>query len=167
MVSPPCIDDHLLKEEEMKSVGDMSQVCPQMVLKMLKLGTFWETLFFNGQWTNLLVQSRNGQSLWQTLCAFDLLRSSHTWIEAILLCGTPSTTLQTWIVSRDWFCRDIWRLKINIRMGLVYFRKSNVRTNKLDVQETNLCITLLQKLKWFLWMQVCAWTEFQHLIFGT
>ena len=32
-VSTPCIDDHHFKEEEMKSVGELSQVCPQIVLK--------------------------------------------------------------------------------------------------------------------------------------
>ena len=32
-VSFPCIDDHHFKEEEMKSVGEMSQVCSQIVLK--------------------------------------------------------------------------------------------------------------------------------------
>ena len=32
-VSTPCIDDHLLKEEELKSVGELSKVCSQIVLK--------------------------------------------------------------------------------------------------------------------------------------
>ena len=32
-VSTRCIDDHHFKEEEMKSVGDLSQVCSQIVLK--------------------------------------------------------------------------------------------------------------------------------------
>ena len=36
-VSTPCIDDHRFKEEEMKSVGDLSQVCSQIVLKCLYL----------------------------------------------------------------------------------------------------------------------------------
>ena len=36
-VSTPCIDDHHFKEEEMKSVGDLSQVCSQNVLKCLYL----------------------------------------------------------------------------------------------------------------------------------
>ena len=34
-VSTPCIDDHHFKEEELKSVGVMSQVCSQIVLKCL------------------------------------------------------------------------------------------------------------------------------------
>ena len=36
-VSAPCIDDHHFKEEETKSVGEMSQVCSQIVLKCLHL----------------------------------------------------------------------------------------------------------------------------------
>ena len=32
-VSTPCIDDHHFKEKEMKSVGELSQVCSQIVLK--------------------------------------------------------------------------------------------------------------------------------------
>ena len=36
-VSTPCIDDHHFKEEELKSVGEMSEVCSQIVLKCLYL----------------------------------------------------------------------------------------------------------------------------------
>ena len=36
-VSTPCIDDHHFKEEEMKSIGELSQVCSQNVLKCLHL----------------------------------------------------------------------------------------------------------------------------------
>ena len=32
-VSIPCIDDHHFKEEELKSVGELSKVCSQIVLK--------------------------------------------------------------------------------------------------------------------------------------
>ena len=36
-VSTPCIDDHHFKEEEMKSVGDLSHVCSQIALKCVFL----------------------------------------------------------------------------------------------------------------------------------
>ena len=36
-VSTPCIDDHHFKEEELKSVGELSHVCSQIVLKCLCL----------------------------------------------------------------------------------------------------------------------------------
>ena len=38
-VSTPCIDDHHFKEEEMKSVGELSHVCSQNCSEMLILGT--------------------------------------------------------------------------------------------------------------------------------
>ena len=37
-VSTPCIDDHHFKEEELKSVGELSKVCSQIVLKCFYLG---------------------------------------------------------------------------------------------------------------------------------
>ena len=36
-VSTPCIDDHHFKEEKLKSVGELSKVCSQIVLKCLFL----------------------------------------------------------------------------------------------------------------------------------
>ena len=39
-VSTPCIDDCHFKEEEMKSVGELSQVCSQIVLKC----SYWQEL---------------------------------------------------------------------------------------------------------------------------
>ena len=36
-VSTPCIDDHHFRDEEIKSVGELSQVCSQIVLKCLYL----------------------------------------------------------------------------------------------------------------------------------
>ena len=36
-VSTPCIDDHHFKEEELKSLGDLSKVCSQIVLNCINL----------------------------------------------------------------------------------------------------------------------------------
>ena len=36
-VSTPCIDDHHFKEEEKKSVGELSKVCSHIVVKCLYL----------------------------------------------------------------------------------------------------------------------------------
>ena len=74
--------------------------------------------------------------------------------------------MQIGTVSGLWFCRRSRRLKINIRWTLVHIRKSHVRANNVDVQETDFSFTVLQKLKLFLSMQVYAWMEFQLLISG-
>ena len=44
-VPTPCIDDHHFKEEEMKSVGELSQVWSQKCSKMFILGTNWKTRY--------------------------------------------------------------------------------------------------------------------------
>ena len=44
-VSTPCIDDHHFKEEELKSVGELSKVCSQIVSEMLIFGTYWKTRY--------------------------------------------------------------------------------------------------------------------------
>ena len=36
-VSHPCLDDHQFKQEEVQSVGELSEVCSQIVLKCLHL----------------------------------------------------------------------------------------------------------------------------------
>ena len=36
-VATPCLDDHQVKDQEMGSVGDLSKVCSQIVLKCLYL----------------------------------------------------------------------------------------------------------------------------------
>ena len=48
-VSTPCIDAHHFKEGEMKSVGELSQVCSQNCSEMLLFGTYWTTRYFYGQ----------------------------------------------------------------------------------------------------------------------
>ena len=45
-VSTPCIDDHHFKEEEKKSVGELSQVCSQNCSEMLILGKNWTTRYY-------------------------------------------------------------------------------------------------------------------------
>ena len=44
-VSTPCIDDHHFKEEETKSVGELSNTCSQIVREMLILGKNWTTRY--------------------------------------------------------------------------------------------------------------------------
>ena len=44
-VSTPCIDDHHFKEEELKSVGELSNVCSQIVSDMFIFGTYWKTCY--------------------------------------------------------------------------------------------------------------------------
>ena len=87
------------------------------------------------------------QSMWQTTVSFDLQHSSHKWIQTIFSCGKHCKTMQTGTVSRLRFCRRSWGLKIYIRWNIVYFRKPHVRSNQLDVWETNFSFAQLDRIR--------------------
>ena len=130
------------------SVGE--NVCSLLTncSEMSVFGSFWETWYFVVCEQTCSCGHKMDKILWQTLGAFDRMHSSHMWIPAMLLCGKHSTTMQTWIVSRLWFYRRPWGLKINIRRCHVYFRKSHVRANKLDVQESDLSFIQFYHRSW-------------------
>ena len=55
----PCLDDHWSKEDELGSVGELSRVCSQMVLKCLYLARIGRLDFLKSV-NNLLVLPPNG-----------------------------------------------------------------------------------------------------------
>ena len=75
-VSTPCIDDHHFKEEELGSVGELSQECSQIVLKCQYLARIGKP---DIPWSvNTLARAVvkwTRQSLWQTLGSFDFSHS--------------------------------------------------------------------------------------------
>ena len=149
------------KKEESELVGELSTVCSHIVLKYLYLARIGRPDILRSlnrlaraitKWTKSCDK--------QTLGTFDLVHSSYKWMPAVVLCGRHSTTVQAWIVSRLWFCRRPWRLKISIRRNSVHFRKSHVCANKLDVQETDFSFTQFYR-SWnhFSW---CRFTHGRH-----
>ena len=132
-VSTPCLDDHHFKVEELKSAGEFSNICSQIVLKCFFLARIgrpdilWSVNKFARsvtKWTH---------SMWQTNFSFDLLHSLHKWIQTILSCGKHCKTVQIGTVSRLRLCRRSLGFKIDIRWNIVHFRKPHVCSNELDV----------------------------------
>ena len=139
-VATPCMDDHQFKEEENESVGELSTVCPQMDFEMSVFGLHSETWYFVVCEQTCSCCHKVDKSLWQTFSTFDLPHSSNMWLQTIS-CGKHCQTMQTRIVSRLWFCRRPWRLKIYIKWNIVHVWKSHACANKLDVQETDISVT--------------------------
>ena len=79
-VSTPCIDDHHFKEEELKSVGELSKVCSQIVLKCLYLARVGRPDILWSVNKPARAVTKMDKSLRQTPGAFDLLHSSHKCI---------------------------------------------------------------------------------------
>ena len=124
---------HHFKEEEMKSVGELSHVCSQIVLKCLYLARIGRPDIL---WSvNKLARSI---TKWTKACDKRLNRLisyiHHTFeYKTILLCGDYCKTMQTGIVSRLWFCGRSWGFKIHFWRNIVRFWKSYICSNKLDV----------------------------------
>ena len=76
-VSTPYIDDHHFKEEEMKSVGELSHVCSQNFSKMLKLGTNWKTGYSMVSEHTCTIDYEMDQGLGQTSESIDFIYSSY------------------------------------------------------------------------------------------
>ena len=99
-VSTPCIDDHHFKEEELKSVGELSNACSQIVLKCLYLARI-------GRLDILWSVNKLARSItkWTKACDKRLNRLisyiHHTCeYETVLSCGKYCQTMQTGTVSR-------------------------------------------------------------------
>ena len=119
-VSTPCIVHHQFKEEKMKSVGELSQVCSQTVLKCLYLARIGRPDIL---WSvNKLARSITelDQGLWRTIISFDILHSSYKWVQTVLPCGKNCQTMQTGTVSRLSFCSRSWRLEIHFWFNIVF-----------------------------------------------
>ena len=86
-VSTPCIDDHQFKEEELKSVEELSKICSQIVSEMFILGTKWKTWYSMVSEQTCTIDNEIEQSLWQTPEWINILHSSHMWIQTTLLWG--------------------------------------------------------------------------------
>ena len=138
-VSTPCIDDHYFKEEELKSVGELSKKMLSNCSEMLILGTYRKTWYSMVSEQTCTISHQMDQSLWQILYAFDLLQSTHKWILAMLSCAKHCTTMQAGTGSGLWFCRRPGRLKVDLRIqnlhqwNIVHFWRSCICSNQLDV----------------------------------
>ena len=86
-VSTPCIDDHHFKEEELKSVGELSKSMLSNCTEMLIFGTYWKTWYFMVSKQARTFHHKMDQSLWQTPESIDF----YTFITQVdinsMLCG--------------------------------------------------------------------------------
>ena len=93
-VVTPCFNDHQLKEEELGSVGELSQVCSQIVLKCLYLARIGRPDSHSMvQYTNLHEQSPHGPELVTTRLA-RLISFIHHTSEFKQYCHVGNTAQQ-------------------------------------------------------------------------
>ena len=152
-VSTPCIDDHHFKEEETKSVGELSNTCSQIVLKCLYLARIGRPDIL---WSvNKLARS---VTKWTKACDKRLNRLisciQHT-CEYKQYCHVGNTAKQCRLgpVQDSDFAGDLEDSKSTSGGTLCVFGKSYICSNKLDVQETNCRFAQVQQnLRSSLWI---------------
>ena len=163
----PCIDDHQFKEEELGSVGELSKVCSQIVLKCLCLARIGRPDIL---WSvNKLARAI---TKWTRACDKRLARLisyiHHTCeFKIILSCGKHGTTMQIGTVSGLLFCRKSRRLKKSSSRGVLCIFGSHtfVPISWMYKKQTSVSHRSTEAEIIFLSMQVYAWMEFQLLIF--
>ena len=114
---------------------------------MLVPGTNWST------WHSVVSQQTGtichivDSGMWQTTSTINFLHSCREWLPPVLSCGQCGSTLSIGVISRFRLCRRSWRLKINIKRSCVHFWKSNICTDQLDVQEANVSVAQLYRIR--------------------
>ena len=132
-VSTPCLDDHHFKEEELKSVGDLSKVSSQIVPKCLYLARI-------GRLDILWSVNKLARSITKWTKACDkrlnrLISYIHHTSEYKQYCCVDDTAKQCrlGLFQDSDFAGDLWHSKIHFWRDIMCFWKSHNCTNKLDV----------------------------------
>ena len=166
-VSTPCIDDHHFKEEDLKSVGELSKVCFQFVLKCLTWHEL-ENLMFSGQWINLHDRSQTGQEL----VTNDYVVWSFTFIIHV---NTNSIVMwETLPNNADWDCFKTPILQEVLRIQNLHQVEHCAFWEVIRLFQSVGCVrnklkfcTVQQNQKSFLWVQDWGWMVSPHLIMGS
>ena len=132
-VATPCLDDHHFKEEEFKSVGELSKACSQIGLKCWNLARI-------GRPDILWSVNKHARSItkWTKACdkrSSRLISYIHYTSEYKQYCHVGNTAKQCrWGLFQDSdFAGDLEDSKIYFRWNIMHFRKPHVCSNWLDV----------------------------------
>ena len=161
-VSTPCIDDHHFKEEEMKSVGELSHVCSQIVLKCLYLarvgrpGILWSVNKFERSITK-----------WTKACDKRSCRFIHHTCEYNCHVGNTAKQCRLGLFQDSDFAGDLEDSKstsggtLCVLEVIHLFQSVGCVRNKLQF------CTVQQNQKSFPWMQDYGWTVYSARFMGS
>ena len=153
-VSTPCIDDHQFKEEPFKSVGELSDVCFQIVLKCVYLARIGRPDML---WSvNKLARSN---TKWTSACDKRLARLNNIVMWATLRNDVDWDYLKILIFHKILKIRNPRQVE-----HCVYWEVTHLFQKVGCARSRHLCHTAQPKRKLFLSMQECEWTEFPRSI---
>ena len=144
-VSSPCLDEHQFKQEELESVGELPEVCSQIVLKCLYLARIGRPDLF---WSvNKLARS---VTKWTQACDRRLARLisyfiTRTMSDSIVMCETRHS-IADWVCFKTQTLLEILRTQSQLQeVSCVFSGSRTFCPNQLDVQETNFCLAQLHR----------------------
>ena len=144
--STPCIDDHQFKED-LKSVGELSKVCSQIVLKCLYLARVGRPDIL---WSvNKLARS---MKKWTKACDKRLSRLIsyiHHTCDYTKYCYVGNTAKQCMLglFQDSDFAGDLEDSNIYFKWNVVRFWKSYICSDMWDVQETNFSFAQFNRIR--------------------
>ena len=145
-VSSPCLDDQKSKQEELETFGELSEVSSEIVLKCLCLERIGRPDIL---WSvNKLARP---VTKWTQACDRRLARLIsyiHHTNDFRQYCHVGNTAQHCRLVlfQDSDFAGDLEELKINPERNLMYLRKSNICSHKLDVQQANVSVSQFHRI---------------------
>ena len=166
-VTTPCLDDHQFKEEELGSVGELSKVCSQIILKCLYLARI-------GRPDILWSVNKLARAVTKWTRAWDkrlarLISCIHHTREFKQYCHVGNTAQQSrlGLFQDSDFARDLEDSKSTSGEILCILGSHTfVPISSMCKKNKHLFHTVRRNLRLSLLMQVYAWMGFPLLIFG-
>ena len=116
-----------------KSVGKVSEVCSQIVLKLLVFGTNWTAWHSMVSQQECEISHKMDSGLWQTLGKSWFLALITRTIPPVLFCVTHGTALHTWLLQDSDFAGDLEQPKSTSGGVLCIFVSPHVCSHELGV----------------------------------
>ena len=151
-VSSPCLDDHQFKMEELESVGELSGVCSQIVLKCLYQHE-WVDQTSYGHQANLLDPSQNGRE--------HVTDDWHAWCPTFITQVTTGNIVMwvtrlnivDWVYSKTQTLLEILKNQNQHQAEFCAFLEVKHLYPLVGcVRSKRQCPTFLQKQKLFRWL---------------
>ena len=149
-VSSPCVDDdqfdHQFKHEELESVGELSEVCSQIVLKCLYLARIGrpDILWSLNKLARIVTKWTQACDRRQARLISYIHHTNDFWQS----CHVGNMEKHCWLVlfQDSDFAGDLEDSESTSRGVLCIFWKQNICPSQLDVQETNFCLAQLHRV---------------------
>ena len=110
-VSHPCLDGHQFKQEELESVGKLSEVCSQIVFKCLSLARIRRVCE-----QACKISHKMDSSMWQTISKADFLFSSHRTISGNIVMWETRRSIADWVSSKTQILLAILRTQSQLQV---------------------------------------------------